>query len=275
MINVKIFESNNEKKRDDDINMNNHNNFMKNNLLKKILTCVLGISVIAGVGTGVSSLVRRAKQEKKEISLTWDVGAISNTSGEYIENKQSLYTKDSFECYGLEIDLDFDNDIRYQVYYYDDFDKYLECSDIKSERHEELDVPLEATYAKIVIYPKWTNVEEKKQEVKWTNKRSFGKQLSVKVAKEQMNEIKTFKLCSCEDVIYTFKEKYTWNDLLENNLIDNSCGHNDFKNYTIVDEYICLNDFFDSYLSINNNPVKITDHVKSGTYDVIKFHPNN
>ena len=166
---------------------------MKKKTLKTIGLSVLGAAVLIG---GASLIANNYDKDLKTIHPTFHVGGLDE-NGEYVDTDQSLYSE-PFECKGLEIKLDFDNDIKYNLYFYEsdgDFvTNLLDQEDDFSFSEADLRVNeiSKITHARILISPQWTNVEipdDKTEEdvkvVKWTNISSFVKQLEIKVSKNQ------------------------------------------------------------------------------------------
>ena len=166
---------------------------MKKKTLKTIGLSVLGAAVLIG---GASLIVNNYDEDLKTIHPTFHVGGL-DTKGEYIDTDQSLYSE-PFECKGLEISLDFDNDINYEVYFYESDGDYVLKSGILDDDSTLNDLLSQIEYfslvshARVVIIPQWTNLEipdDKTEEdvkvVKWTNILSFVKQLEIKVSKNQ------------------------------------------------------------------------------------------
>ena len=77
--------------------------------LKTILLGALGIGAIVGVASGVNALVDKDGTELKTIHPTFEIGGL-NADGEHEESDKTIYTKTAFECQGLEIKLDFENE---------------------------------------------------------------------------------------------------------------------------------------------------------------------
>lgn len=165
-------------------------------IIKNTLLGVLCLGIVGGAAAGGKALYDYSKEDLKTIHPTFHVGGL-DTKGEYVDSDQSLYSN-AFECKGLEIKLDFDNDIKYNLYFYEsdgDFvTNLLDQEDDFSFSDADLRVNeiSKITHARILIIPQWTNVEipdDKTEEdvkvVKWTNISSFVKQLEIKVSKNQ------------------------------------------------------------------------------------------
>ena len=151
--------------------------------LKMVALGVVGLGAIAGVGTLIG---RNADEELKTIHPTFEVGGLNDTDGKYEESKKTIYTKDAFECQGLEFALDFDNNIKYQVFYYESDGDYISATEVL-EGNQDLQVPLSATHARMEITPIWkSDVKEKDQEIKWYQVAKYSTQLDIKVNDEQI-----------------------------------------------------------------------------------------
>ena len=91
---------------------------------KRTLTQALSIVLVCltafGAIMGVSALSKKLSEETKIISPKFEVGGINAQGKGDKEMTGSIYTKESFECKGLEIRLDFDASVKYKVYYYYD-----------------------------------------------------------------------------------------------------------------------------------------------------------
>ena len=157
--------------------------FKKNSKFKKILCVVLVIGAVVVIGALVSSLARN--DDKTVRSSEFSVGALDE-NGKYVEDKQSIYTKDAFECVGLRIEPDFEADLTYDVYYYDANEKLLEAKVGLTEVYDE-DFPL-AKLCRVVIHPAIPEGETAKDfKISWNEVKSFAKQVKITVDKNQDN----------------------------------------------------------------------------------------
>lgn len=182
------------------------------NKIKKGLTAVLAVGILAGAAAGGKALYDYSKEDLKTINPVFHVGGLDD-NGEYVDTDQSLYSE-LFEAKGLNIELDFESDIKYNLFFYDEDMNYL-CNTYNADGigHSEDKKSLEsdydsgifvsANYARIMITPKWTNVEipeDKTEEdvkvVKWSNILTFTSQMEVKVFKNQEFDYKDLYECS-------------------------------------------------------------------------------
>ena len=159
--------------------------------LKTLALSALGIGAIVGVASGLGTLGEKADNELKTIYPTFEVGGLREFDGKFEESKKTIYTKTAFECQGLEIKLDFDNTIDYQVFFYESDGDFISASSVMSG-NETLQVPLMATHARLEVTPNWSEMGEdykdtKNQEIKWYEVTKYSTQLSLKVNKEQVS----------------------------------------------------------------------------------------
>ena len=155
---------------------------------KKTLVKVLSIFacglLVFGAVFGAIALTKSIKNETKKITPTFTVGGL-DAAGKYTETKVSIYTKDAFACKGLEIKLDFDSNVKYQVFYYDDKNTFVSQTDIYTAT-EDLVVPADATHARLVVTPIWEDdVEAEDRVCHWYNTHKYSKQLEIRVLKNQ------------------------------------------------------------------------------------------
>ena len=129
-------------------------NYKTKQIISIVLVCVIAFGAIMGL----SALSKKLDEDMKIITPTFEVGGLDNTTGKYVETEGSIYTKKSFECQGLTIKLDFDSQVKYQVFYYDELDEYIgECT-AEYDESVELVVPENAKFARrirIDFYKRW------------------------------------------------------------------------------------------------------------------------
>ena len=150
---------------------------------KKIISAILVCVIVVTLLGGVSALFSK---ETKTISPTVFSRGDLNEKGVYITSKRSLYTKDMFECSGLNIQQDFESNSTYDVYFYDYAGKFL-----KSEKGLVGDYSIDeefelAKFARVVIHPEIPeDVKENEFEIKFWEIYGFANDLTVSVFKEQ------------------------------------------------------------------------------------------
>lgn len=146
-------------------------------IIKKVALALAGIVAVSAVGVGVAKLIEFMQDDFKTISPSFDVGNLG-ADGKYVNDESTLYTKEAFQCDGLQIKLDFDNEIDYQIFFYDDLDNFIESTEVLSAAYSET---VHDGYARIVIIP--NNDEDDK--IGLTERLTYPGQLTIKVAKEQ------------------------------------------------------------------------------------------
>lgn len=177
--------------------------------VQKIVAIVLGLVSVAGAVFGVSALAKYAKEEQKTIKPAFSVGGLTE-AGVYEETDDMIYTKDAFEAKGLEIKLDFDSNVKYQVFFYDELDKFISCTEVYTES-QDISVPLEAR-ARLEVTPIWGADAPLEKEIKWYETAKYANQLEIRVDKRQellerdfikynLNEIFTVKKGQCYEEI--------------------------------------------------------------------------
>ena len=233
------------------------------NILKTILFSLLGLAVIVGVA---SLFVNKADEDGYEkVSLSYTIGALDN-NGKPIENKQSMYSNviDDFE--EIKFTLDFDNDIKYQLYYYDGNDEFISHGEVftKNTVHTSIDGSERVRVVITVV------TDDKDFELNFFNKYSYSSQLTVEVKPIVEKEIHSFVLENLTDgADYTieYEEGMTWREWLEseyNTYV--SCfqiGDDDNLAFN-VDEYYYLFEY-----TANNSPVKVDDVISSNIKRVL------
>ena len=153
-------------------------NFKSMKTWKKALVIGLAGLTLVGAIAGLSTLFREDEETTKVIKPKYEIGALTDT-GRYLETNESIYTKDAFECQGLDIDLAFDNNISYRVYFYDKDNDFYASTTLLTDNYDEKITPLEAVTARIVITP------NDDQKISWYEINNYANQLTINVNKEQ------------------------------------------------------------------------------------------
>lgn len=166
-------------------------------LITKIMSVILVIATIVGIGALVSHFVSNKADEdgRVEVNLSYEIGGLT-AYGKYAETKESIYTKEAFKCDGLYIEPEFDATITYQVFFYDGLGNFI-SSTASLEGYYTDEIPADSSYARIVITPKWDKDEEKKINIFQVNK--YAKQLNVKVSNESREYVTEFNEIALTD----------------------------------------------------------------------------
>lgn len=161
--------------------------------LSNLLTLVLLIGIIFGSIALIKHVINdKGDDGYVEIHPSYEIGSL-NTAGKYVKADSSVYTKEAFKCDGLQVIPDFDNTIKYQLFFYDEDDNFISSTTMGEEKFLD-GVPATAKLARILIVPKWdsnTDVSDKKINIFTMYK--YTKQLTIRVVKEteekKMNQL--------------------------------------------------------------------------------------
>ena len=152
-------------------------NFIAKSIFKKVALVLAGVTAITAAGFGVKALVDYTKDDLKTISPKFEVGNLGS-DGKFVDDKSTLYTKEAFEAEGLQIKLDFDSQINYQIFYYDDLDNFVESTAVLSTAYSET---VHDGYARIVITP----TDDEDEKISLVERVKYPGQMEIKVNKEQ------------------------------------------------------------------------------------------
>ena len=174
-------------------------------LFKTIALALAGVAALTAIGFGVKAIVDYTKNDLKKITLSYDVGNLGS-DGKFVDDESTLYTKESFACYGLQVKPDFDSTVNYQIFYYDILDNYISSTEIMSDGYSG-EAPVNGAYARIVIEP----INDEDGKISFTERIKYPAQLTVKVKKEQdlNNRFDVFKgkvmqvVSESEDLVFT------------------------------------------------------------------------
>lgn len=227
--------------------------------MKKWILIILGILTIVGAIIGISTIVEKNDDGLKKINPTFKIGTL-DANGEWVDGKANLYT-DMFECQGLEIELAFEHNIKYEVFYYDKDEKFIEKSDVLTDDYVNED--LTRVFARILITPDWSKIDTNTHEIKWYEVSKYANQLSFKVNKIQ-KEYLTLKLIynnglNDEKILIIYEDGMTWKQWSNSELYN--------KRLNVVDEvFISI-----SYLTVNDVKVNSLDKISNLNYVFLRF----
>ena len=124
--------------------------FKKKFSFKRTMSLVLGVLLLAGAVVGLGAF---AKRDTNTIGASaFSIGGLDPDTGKYVDRADAIYTSEAFSAQGLSITPDFETaDVEYQIFFYDENDRFLEATEVLSESYTEQ--KLLPTYARIVIYP--------------------------------------------------------------------------------------------------------------------------
>ena len=143
---------------------------------KNILLIVLSCILIFGAIFGIIAMFSEDESTTKKVSPSYAVGGLT-ADGKYMETKESIYTKDAFECVGLSITPVFTSTVSYEVFFYNEDSGFISKSGKLTDAYNER--PELAKYARVVITP------NDDTDIKWYEVSGYAKQLTIEVDKEQ------------------------------------------------------------------------------------------
>ena len=257
---------------------------------KSLLSLVLVIGTVVALGAGITAFAKNETKTVNKIGL-FEVGSISEETGEYVESKSTLYTKNAIECQGLTITPDFDNKSKYQIFWYNEDDLYFAHTEVLYSKYVG-NVPECARYCRIVVFPEAVDEngkEIKDFSIKFYEKQSYVKSLKIEVNKNQVwtpfdyyAEAMTFKapsdhvVTSIDDPYCFYEDKYVeWNssekfsDMLNDHPGSNHCvvkidcsKWSEFK-LTFNDVYEGEHEIFIFYFDADGNDLQC--HITHGS----------
>ena len=148
-------------------------------VLKIVIVCLLVAGVLGGGVAGLIKLTNDDAFDTKNISsLAFSVGGLDGT-GAYMDTNTSIYTKEAFECQGLNVTLDFDNMIEYEIFFYDQNNDFVHTTGTRTNAFVDTEMPFFAKYARIVVTPTEDDV------VSTLEVNKYAKQINILVNREQ------------------------------------------------------------------------------------------
>ena len=156
---------------------------------KKILSISVATLMIAATVFGFVKLAKYASREKTTVSPSWEIGTINETTGKANSaQKTSLITSEAFNAYGLEIEVDFEANAKYQVFFYDSVGTMFKKSEELDEGSQfKVDYGCQV---RVELIPDLTNDED--GQISWWEKWNYSRQITIRVKKNQTLEAKDF-----------------------------------------------------------------------------------
>lgn len=150
--------------------------------IKSILLTILSIMLCVGLVFGIGAAVIKNEEETKKTisSYSFDYGNLSS-DGIFVEDKAAIYTKEAISCKGLEVELKFENNIEYNIFFYQEDGSFLSATGFSRKSYTE-DIPEGARTCRIVIRP----IDD--DSIAFYEIQTYAKQLTIKVDKNQRFE---------------------------------------------------------------------------------------
>lgn len=110
--------------------------------------------IVIGGGLIATAVKLNGTIKTKEIgSSAYGIGSISATTGKYVEDTSSIYSKDFITVDGLIIELKEDANVSYKLFFYDKEKEFISATDALTSGTNSTSVVDNAKYFKIVITP--------------------------------------------------------------------------------------------------------------------------
>lgn len=229
-----------------------------NRKTKRILSIVLGFVLLFGAIALVVNLVKPKNDELKEIHPTFEVGGLDE-NGDFVDTKESLYTKKAIEYNELKVAIDFDANIQYQLFYYDEDDNFVSTSEVFTKGHTETSE--ETKYVRVLITPVYADdVEDEDKEIKWHEVFGYANQLTISTKVNGPVEPEVLSLILKDDVDdvsveITYEKGMNWEEWADSNyynadFVITGDGEVAFRSYTLIYE-------------TTDAPVDVTDEISS------------
>ena len=153
-------------------------------MIRKFISFLFIFGVI---GAAVFVCFKIFGQETKSISTFEFVVGGLDENGEYEKNEQTLVTKNMFECKGLDVELNEDSTLSYQIYYYNIDKEFIKAGAVQSKSYtSDSNAVTAAKYARIVISPEIPDGEDPEAwKIGYFEKFAIASKLKIKVDKDQ------------------------------------------------------------------------------------------
>ena len=151
-----------------------------------VLTTLVGLAVVAIV-SGIKNKIKEDDfKGYTKISPSYVVGMIDE-NGKGAESDSCMYSKDSIKATEVKVVMDFENNIYYQLYYYNETGDLISASDV-SYSTKVYTLPEGATHFRIMIKPDWESIEDNDQKIGLFEKYKFYSQLTLGIKNVNTNE---------------------------------------------------------------------------------------
>ncbi len=165
---------------------------------KRILAIIISVMLSIGAIFGIGAVVATVEEETQKTISQFEFKQGVLISGVYdLNNKNGgVYTEKEFMCDGLEVEIDFENDIEYEIHFYDKdgvfkFKESLDSNFSLDKKIETQNTTTDYTgndyksvrTCRIVIIP------ENDTSVAFYEVQKYAKQLTIKVNKVQFPDV--------------------------------------------------------------------------------------
>ena len=159
---------------------------------RNIFVIILSLLLVFGA---VGACVSIFGVEKRDVFITeFAVGGV-DAEGNYEKRNDTIYTKNLIECQGLEVEPNYDSDISYQIFFYDNHKRFIESTEILTDI---FNTPIAtAKYCRIMVIPTpGDDVAEDEFKIGYFDVWGYADDFTVRVNKKQdFNLADVFAVC--------------------------------------------------------------------------------
>ncbi len=174
--------------------------------LKKNWKKILGLVVVVfGLVLTIGLISSLTGREKVSISSSAFSRGDLDASGEYVESETSIYTSELFECRGLTVTPEFESKVFYKIFFYNEDGIFINATEKTARTSEKYTgtVPELAKYARIAVYPKFTEDDSK---IKFYEVISYANDLEIKVDRDQKFKVRDIYAEARKNVIKSIED---------------------------------------------------------------------
>ena len=200
--------------------------------IKRALLVIVGLLTLGALTSFVTNLVTK---EENEIHPTFEVGGL-DANGKYVESKDTLFTPDAIEYNEFSIKLDFDSDMKYQLYFYDENDEFVSKTEVLDSKY--VDTTSSAKYVRVLLQPTWDkDVKEEDRKINVLEKVKLLNQVTICAkANEDDAEVEMISFtieCNSPLITYQCEKGMTWVDFIAS---DYSILEADVNSFSVGDD---------------------------------------
>ena len=171
--------------------MKKYRNFKNRINWKTVILAAVSVALVAALAvTGITLFNKKDKDSDGYVQVEpkFSIGGLSAT-GAYVETNASLYTKEAIEADSVRVKLEFDSNVKYQLFFYDENGNFVSAGTSLASGSTTETLPEGATCFRIMITPVWgEDVEAEDQKVTIFNKGTYTKQLTVSIVEPAADE---------------------------------------------------------------------------------------
>ena len=171
--------------------MKKYRNFKNRINWKTVILAAVSVALVAALAvTGITLFNKKDKDSDGYVQVDpqFTIGGLTET-GAYKDTNASLYTKEAIEADSVRIKLEFDSNVKYQLFFYDENGNFVSSGTALASGSTTPTLPEGASAFRIMITPVWgEDVEAEDQKVTIFNKGTYTKQITVSIVEPAVYE---------------------------------------------------------------------------------------